>query len=84
RIRAAVAGAMARFSYQDSIPLIARSLPPAPELQAEDAHYVYAILQALHELGAEETSRLTRIYLEVPAMRHLHNLMEPFLADADR
>ncbi len=84
RTRAAVAGAMARFSYQDSIPRIARSLPPAPELQAEDAHYVYAILQALHELGAEETSRLTRIYMEAPAMRHLHNLMEPFLAGADR
>ena len=84
RIRAAVAGAMARFSYQDSIPLVVRSLPAAPELQAEDAYYVYAILQALHELGAEETSRLTRVYLEAPAMRHLHNLMEPFLADADR
>ena len=83
RVRAAVAGAMARFAYQDSIPVIIRSLPAVRVLQAEDAYHVYAILQALHELGAEETPRLTRTYLEAPAMRHLDNLMEPFLADGD-
>ncbi len=74
---------MARFAYQDSIPVIIRSLPAVRVLQAEDAYHVYAILQALHELGAEETPRLTRTYLEAPAMRHLDNLMEPFLADGD-
>ena len=72
RVRAEVAGAMARFSYQDSVPLITKALPEAMGVKDEDAYHVYAMLRALHELGAEETSRLVRAYLEVPAMRHLH------------
>ena len=82
-VRAEVAGAMARFGYQDSIPLIEKALPDAATVKAADAHHVYAMLQALHEMGSEKTPRLTGNYLEVPAMRHLHNLLEPFLGGRD-
>ena len=41
------------------------------------------MLQALHELGSEETPRFTEDYLEAPAMRHLHDLLEPFLEGRD-
>lgn len=78
-VRAVVAGAMASFGYQDAIPLIEKALPDAETVKVEDAHHVYAMLQALHDLGSEETPRFTRSYLQVPTMRHLHNLLEPFL-----
>ncbi|MBB81709.1 MAG: hypothetical protein CMN02_12110 [Roseibacillus sp.] len=82
-VRAVVAGAMASFGYQDSIPLIEKALPNAETVKATDAHHIYAMLQALHELGAEKTPRFTRDYLQVPAMRHLHDLLEPFLDGRD-
>ena len=84
RVRAEVAGAMARFSYQDSVPLIAKALPEPNAVEDGEAYHVYAMLRALHELGAEETSRLARTYLEIPAMRHVRNLLEPFLDNEDR
>ena len=82
-VRAVVAGAMASFGYQDSIPLIEKALPNAGTVKATDAHHIYAMLQALHELGSEETPRFTEDYLEAPAMRHLHDLLEPFLDGRD-
>ena len=82
-VRAEVAGAMARFSYQDSVPRIVKALPEARALEEGDAYHVYAMLRALHELGCEELSRLTRAYLEVPAMRHVRNLLDPFLQEQD-
>ena len=82
-VRAVVAGAMANFGYQDSIPLIEKALPDVETLKAADAHHIYAMLQALHELGSEETPRFTGDYLEAPAMRHLHDLLEPFLEGRD-
>ena len=81
RVRAEVAGAMARFAYQDSVPLIVKALPEAKALEEGDAYHVYAMLRALHELGCEDLSRLTKAYLEVPAMRHVRNLLEPFLQE---
>ena len=84
RVRAEVAGAMARFSYQDSVSLIAKALPEPNAVEDGEAYHVYAMLRALHELGAEETSRLARTYLEIPAMRHVRNLLEPFLGNEDR
>jgi hypothetical protein len=78
-VRAEVAGAMARFAYRDSIPLLEKALPASEAVNAEDAHHIYAILQALHELGSEQASRLTANYLRVPAMGQMHNLLEPFL-----
>lgn len=81
RVRAEVAGAMARFAYQDSVPQIVKALPEARALEEGDAYHVYAMLRALHELGCEELSRLTRAYLEVPAMRHVRNLLDPFLQE---
>lgn len=82
-VRAVVAGAMANFGYQDSIPLIEKALPDVETVKAADAHHIYAMLQALHELGSEETPRFTGDYLEAPAMRHLHDLLEPFLEGRD-
>ena len=81
RVRAEVAGAMARFSYQDSVPLITKSLPEPRAVEDGDAYHVYAMLRALHELGCEDLVRLTKAYLEVPAMRHVRNLLEPFLQE---
>ena len=83
RIRAAVAGAMARFAYQDAAPLIIKALPGIAALpgarEREDAYHVYIMLQALHELKAGEVSLLTQDYLKAPAMQPLRNLLEPFL-----
>ena len=85
KIRAAVAGAMARFAYQDAVPQIVKALPGLEVLRGaqdgdrESAYHVYTMLQALHELKAEEVSLLTRKYLEAPAMQPMHNLLEPFL-----
>ena len=78
-VRAEVAGAMAQFGYRDSIKLLEKALPDSDAVNAEDAHHIYAMLQALHELGSEEAPRLTANYLRVPAMGHMHNLLEPFL-----
>ncbi len=85
KVRAAVSGAMARFAYQDAVPLIVKALPGVQSLRGpldgerERAYHVYIMLQSLHELKAEEVSQLTRHYLEAPAMQPLHNLLEPFL-----
>jgi len=81
RVRAEVAVAMARFAYQDSVPLIVKALPEAKALEEGDAYHVYAMLRALHELGCEDLARLSKAYLEVPAMRHVRNLLEPFLRE---
>tara|TARA_B100001093_G_scaffold359605_1_gene344293 strand:+ start:6859 stop:8019 length:1161 start_codon:yes stop_codon:yes gene_type:complete len=78
-VRAEVAGAMAQFGYRDSIKLLEKALPDSDAVNAEDAHHIYTMLQALHELGSEEAPRLTANYLRVPAMGHMHNLLEPFL-----
>ena len=84
RVKSEVAGAMARFAYEDSVPLIEKALPDPEDVNAEEAHHIYAILRALHELGSEATPQLARDYLGVPEMRHMHNLLEPFLEAPDR
>lgn len=83
-IRAEVSSTMARFRYQDAAPLIAAALPHPDKVKSVDAYSVYTMLGALYELGPEHTQKLVKPYLQIEAMRHVQNLLEPFLDPPDQ
>lgn len=76
-VKTEAAKALAAFRYRDAAEAIAGAIPG--KVEEGDAYFVYAMLRALHELAPPQASQLTRRYLNQPAMKHVRNLLEPFL-----
>ena len=76
-VRAQTASALSAFRYQDAAPDIEKSMPRAVE--EHEAYYVYAMLSALKDLDPARAARLAKVYLEAPGMKHVRNLIEPFV-----